>query len=367
MPHAVIDALVLATSREGFRNVCIETAVPDHTHAGTAWRNSVGGTLVLISASGLVRDGSGIGILQRGLYPELERLGLGLTLLPTRDHGGSPAQRARGLAAGMLATPRGDAFLSLVSPLPLRLPVPTLAYVHDVRWQRTRGGAARAYRHADFSRTMRQAARVITISEAAAREIAELDPRNAHKVRVVHSGPGQVDGVNFGPKVSGKMLLIGSDPHKRNELAVQSLLTAMPSWVSAVVGINLSPTVRALVSGHAAEDMFRFRSNLSRADFVQEMGSAEFYLNFGTDEGFGLPYIEALALGCQVVVIDQPLTRELLADAAIYLVNGTVRDLAAQLSETVPIGQDRRRVVAERFSWKSAAQGVMSVLTEVGA
>jgi len=214
---------------------------------------------------------------------------------------------------------------------------------------------------------MRRAARVITVSEAAAREITELDPRNAHKVRVVHSGPGQVDGVSFGPKVSGKVLLIGADPHKRNALAVQLLLDAMPTWVSEVVGINLSPAVRAVVSGQPAEGMFRFRSNLSRADFVAEMSSAEFYLNLGTDEGFGLPYIEALALGCQVIVMDQPLTRELLADAAIYLANGSASDLGAQLSETGPVPQDHRRRVAERFSWKSAAREVTSVLTEVGA
>lgn len=322
---------------------------------------------MLISASGLVRDGSGIGILQRGLYPELERLGLELALLPTRDRGGSPVQRARGLAAGMLAMPRGDAFLSLVSPLPLRLSVATVAYVHDVRWLRTRGGVARAYRRADFSRTMSHAARVITVSEAAAREISELDAQNAYKIRVVHSGPGQVGDVHFGPKVSGKVLLIGSDPHKRNELAVESLLIAMPSWVSEVVGINLNSTVKSLVSGHVAADMFRFRSDLSRADFVEEMGSAEFYLNLGTDEGFGLPYIEALALGCQVVVIDQPLTRELLADAAVYLANGTARDLAAQLLRIVPVPQDGRRVAAERFSWKSAALEVMSALKEVSS
>jgi len=322
---------------------------------------------MLITASGLVRDGSGIGILQRGLYPELENLGVALELLPTRDHGGSAVQRARGLVAGTLATPRGDAFLSLVSPLPLRLRVPTVAYVHDVRWQRTRGVVARAYRQYDFSRIMRHAARVITASEAAARTIAELDADNSHKIRVVLSGPGQVDGISFGPKVSGKVLLIGADPHKRNELAVESLLTAMPSWVSEVVGINVSPTVKALVSGHAAEPMFRFRANLSRTDFVQEMSSAEFYLNLGTDEGFGFPYIEALSLGCQVVVMDQLLTRELLADAAIYLMDGSAGDLAAQLSQTVPVAQDRRQMAAERFSWKSAAQGVMSVLTEVGS
>lgn len=320
-----------------------------------------------VSASGLVRDGSGIGILQRGLYPELEHLGTTLALLPTRDRGGSPVQRARGLAGGMLAAPGGQAFLSLVSPLPLRLPVPTVAYVHDVRWRRTRGGAARAYRHADFLRTMRHAARVITASEAAAREIRELDVRNSHKIRVVQSGPGQVQEVSFGPKVPGKVLLIGSDPHKRNELAVQTLLTAMPYWVSEVVGINLSSTAKGLVSGHSAETMFRFRSNLSRADFVHEMGTSEFYLNYGTDEGFGFPYIEALSLGCQVVVIDQLLTRELLADAAIYLVDGSAPELAAQLERTSPVAEDLRKTAAERFSWKSAAQGVMSVLTEVGA
>lgn len=319
-----------------------------------------------LTVSGLVRDGSGIGVLQRYLYPELERMGVELDLLPTRDRGDAPLARALGLVAGAATVPRGDAFLSLVSPLPLRLPIPTVAYVHDVRWLRTRGRAARAYRQFDFQRTVRRAARVITISEAVAAELRELAPRYQEKLRVVYSGPGQVaPGGGWAQKTPGKVVLVGADRHKQNEAAVRALLLAMPGWASTIVGINLSDEVREMVSKHSAADRFEFHPRLSRADFIAEMGSAEFYLNIGTDEGFGLPYIEALALGCQVVVADQPLTRELLGNAAIYLSARDEAGLAAELADIAPVPEDVRRKRAAAFSWEATARAVLSAIREV--
>ena len=320
-----------------------------------------------ISVSGLVRDGSGIGILQRKLYPELERLGVELEPLPSRDRGSRPRDRVSGMAAGALSVPQGQAYLSTVSPLPIRVSVPIVAYVYDVRWRHTRGRAARIYRQADFRRTMRCADRILTLSEAIATEIADLAPSSAHKIRVIHCGPGQVAGVCFAPKISGKVVLIGSDAHKQNERAIRALLNAQPPWLTEVVGINVSEAARASVSGHDLESVFSFRSHLDEGEFLAELGSADFYLNLGTNEGFGLPYIEALSLGCQVIVMDQPLTREILGQSGILLRPGPDDVIAAQLAHIAKVDEPVRRMVAESYSWSAAASKIISILAEVQA
>jgi len=317
-----------------------------------------------VSVSGLVRDGSGIGVLQRMLYPRLTDLGVTLDVLPTRDLGSGSLVRMRGVLTGLTSEPTGDAFLSLVSPVPARIARPMVAFVHDVRWRRTRRTIPRAYRHLDFARTMRQATHIVALSRTAASEIADLAPRYAHKIRIIYCGLGQVGRAVEIAKAPGKLVLIGSGPHKRNEQALEALMAIDTSWPADVVGINLSGACRRIAARAHGARSITFKAGLSQKEFMAELGSAEYYMSLGVDEGFGLPYVEALALGCQVIAIDQPLTRELIEGGAILLANGTTAEISEQLGSVEPIAAEDRLRIVHRYSWEAAAREVKSCICE---
>lgn len=316
-----------------------------------------------LSAPGVARESTGIGVIQRNLYPRLEALGHELALTANRDLGMSPLQRLAGLGTAFLSIPGGDVYLSLTSPLPIRTPPPVVAFVYDLRWQRTRVRGSVAYRAADLRRTLRIADRVLAISHATAADLADFAPSHAWKVHVTYLGPGQFEAPPFVESRSGRLLLMGGASHKRNELAAQVLTEAQVPWISQIVTVGVSAQTVEIVgaSPYAQEVHGRVSSN----HLSEILRGCQYFMHLGMEEGFGLPYVEALAHGCEVIAVEQPLTVELLADAATLLRDGPANSLAGQLRQYSPVPAQRRRGAAGRFSWQRFAEQTAAHLRAV--
>src|SRR5580700_4384628 len=90
-------------------------------------------------------------------------------------------------------------------------------------------------------------------------------------------------------------------------------------------------------------------------------------------EGFGLPIVEAMAIGCPVVASDIPTLREVVGAAAIFVppndIAGFGRALAAlarspnQRRDLAAAGIDRAKV----FSWHRCAQETLDVFRDAAA
>ncbi len=311
-----------------------------------------------LGVSGLVRPNSGIGVVQRQAYPYLaERFDL--VESPSRDHDGSFVGALRGLVAGLLP-PRGPvtAFVNVVSPLPAAVRAPVTTVVHDLRWQRTRGGLARTYRAWDLRRAVRRSARLVCISQRTYDDLVEFAPGAAAKAVVCWEGPGLLPEGAFSPVTDGTVLLVGGAPHKRNELAATALVSARPDWLRRVVGVGVSDEVRRTFDEALGTEACTWHGRLSDEDMASAYIGAQTYVHLGVEEGFGLPYVEALAAGCDVVVVDQPLTRELLGDAGCYIEDGSAAELAVQIAAVVSVPEDVRRSRAALFSWRKFAEAL---------
>ncbi len=92
---------------------------------------------------------------------------------------------------------------------------------------------------------------------------------------------------------------------------------------------------------------------------------AQVYVTASMEEGFGLPMVEALSAGCQVVAIRQRLTEEILEDAAVLLADGDADDLAKQLEQPDWVPEDVRRSRAALYSWDRVADAVAEALARI--
>ncbi|KQR12068.1 hypothetical protein ASF78_12910 [Cellulomonas sp. Leaf334] len=94
---------------------------------------------------------------------------------------------------------------------------------------------------------------------------------------------------------------------------------------------------------------------------------AEYFVFLGTNEGFGMPYIEAAVSGATVVAVDQPLTQELLGRAAHLLPRVDDDVLVEQLRPRPSVDASATRDVADRYSWDRFATEVRKALLEVAS
>jgi glycosyltransferase involved in cell wall biosynthesis len=316
-----------------------------------------------IGCSGPVCERSGIGVVQKHLYAYLAEVGHELVFSQPRDVGMSAVAKMRGLARGFRPA-RGpvDVYLSAVPPFPYGVQAPLLAIVHDLRWLRTRSKIGATYRAWDLGRTVRHSAALLCVSENTHRDLIVFDPRASEKASVQRLGPGQIPEGSFQQSDSGLVLLVGSAAHKRNELAAAALAFARPPWVHGIIGVGVSEHVRATLSNVYACEWFQ---NVSDAEMLALYRRAEFFLMLGTDEGFGLPFVEALAAGCQVIAIDHPLAREVVGDAGLLMAPGNPVDIGRQLVSPPYVAAEVRADRAKRFSWKAFGEAYEAELVRI--
>jgi glycosyltransferase involved in cell wall biosynthesis len=316
-----------------------------------------------IGCSGPGRERSGIGVLQKHLYAYLAEAGHELLLSEPRDIGTSAVARMRGLTRGFRPA-RGpvDVYLSVVPPLPYEVRAPLLSVVHDLRWLRTRSKIGVAYRAWDLRRTVRLSAVLLCVSENTRRELIEFDPRASDKATVQRLGTGQTPEGSFRQSNSGLVMLVGSAAHKRNEIAAAALAFARPPWVRGVIGVGVSEQVRETLSKHFPCEWFQSVSDTEMLALYQR---AEYFIMLGTDEGFGLPFVEAIAAGCQVIATDHLLAREVVGAAGVLVTAGDPADVGEQLLSPPAVPAELRANHAKQFSWKAFGEACEAELVRI--
>jgi len=316
-----------------------------------------------VAVNAYTTEYSGIGVMQRELYPRLEELGLDLLLLPNRDPTGSKWSRFSSVvrAASQRIPPTADRFLSVLTPIPRAIELPTTTIVYDLRWQRTRSGPGRLYRRLDLNHAVRHSKNLVAISERTAVDTRALYP--LANISVAHLGPGQVQPGQLKERSDRNILLIGKASHKRNDVAA-SLIRQLPrQWFNSVIGVNVDERITRSLNSAVGEQNCEWHNNVSTAELDALYRRSQFTLQLSVEEGFGLPFVEALAAGCIVVAIDQPLTRELLGDAAVLLTDGSPAELKDQLLRAVLPDVTVRQRVAEQYSWQKFAEAIYEKLT----
>lgn len=314
-----------------------------------------------IGVSGPVRPDSGIGVIQRELYPRLRR-DCELVTSPSRDGFHGRLATPRGVLAGLRPPDHDvDGYVAMVSPLPLRIPQPLVYIVHDLRWLRA-GSAKRHYRNWDLTRAVRAADLLVCVSECTRADLIDTHPHAAAKTSVAWLGPGVVSTADWSRGIPGRALLVGADPRKQNEQAARVIAALPVGMVRSVAAVGVSDECyEVCVTAVGAENVRRL-SRISDAAMAREFSDAEYYVHLGGDEGFGLPYIESLTAGAIPVVLDQPLTREVLADSAIRLRQVAVEEMAREWAGAEPPAAHLRRTRAERFSWETLDSAVRTGL-----
>lgn len=228
--------------------------------------------------------------------------------------------------------------------------------------------------------TAARCAAVLTDSEAVKGEIVERGLASADRVEVVHLAPGATQGVAAesvpelpdGPYV----LFVGTvEPRKNLATLLAAFEELRRSRAADEVDLQLvlcggsgwkSESIEARIQEARQAGWCRRLGYVTEEQLVTVYQRAAWLALPSLYEGFGLPAVEAMALGVPLLLSDIPVLREVGGDAALY---APCRDVEAwrELLERAATDPALRRRMADRaeargpeFSWAKTADGTVA-------
>ncbi|NQW11437.1 MAG: glycosyltransferase family 4 protein [Alphaproteobacteria bacterium] len=232
----------------------------------------------------------------------------------------------------------------------------------------------------------RRARRVLTISRFSADRLVALGIAPAETVRIVPNGvdhllriapnPAVLD--RHGLSAGGYALVVGSsNPNKNVPAAIQAVAAAgVPGLQVAIVGTT--PLRRVFDGATHSGTPGDADPTVIEVGAIDDGGLRALYENAAClvfpslYEGFGLPPLEAMTLGCPVVASNRTSLPEVCGEAAILIdpddraaLAGAVRRVVTDIGlrdEMIARGRYRAAV----YTWARAAGNLREVLAEAG-
>ena len=281
---------------------------------------------------------------------------------------------------------RLEVFFAPAYTAPLLLNTPTVVLVHDIsfaahpEWFRWKEGIRRRW----LTRWSSDHARlVLTVSDAARREIISHFGLSENRVRRIYPGVMSLTGGNDRINKTGEpvetgepvVLFVGSVFNRRH----------IPDLIRAFKPIAMShPAARLEIVGdnrtHPYEDLAavaadaRIASSVSIRPYLFDRELADAYRRarafalLSEYEGFGHPPLEALGSGVPPVLLDTDVAREVCGNAALYVAKGDIAGTTAALNSLLFDEDVREHVlgaapaVLGRYSWTRAGAETLAAL-----
>lgn len=222
--------------------------------------------------------------------------------------------------------------------------------------------------------SIRRATKIVADSKATADELIVLFPEVKNKTEVIHlgvNGPAEKPKFDFDRDEDPYFVVLGAHrPRKNLQLAINALENIWHKGrkVRLVVTGGVHPIFQDQVIVH--KNFVQHVGVVPREKLFQLLLGAQALLFPSYDEGFGLPYLEAMAVGCPVIATDIPISREITGDAALLFPNnvsawteGIERFLSDRSIRAELVDKSAENL--KKFDWDITACRYLEVMNEL--
>ena len=292
--------------------------------------------------------------------------------------------------------------------VPLMMPQPYVVTLHDLSslFYDDATGMLHAARVFRLKRGLERAERIIAVSGATQRDVMNLVPQAADRVRLIYNAPdpqflerGKAEPGSGDPGAAARerhrileryqirypfLLYAGSiRPQKNIPRLIEAFAVARQKLENhggykdlrlIIIGDDISryPNVRRAVIQSRVEHCVRFLGfiPLDTLRVFHELATAFVFPSLY--EGFGLPPLEAMASGTPVIASQVSSLPEVVGGAAMLVNPENVFDIARGITEVLLNGELREELItkgrrqAAKFSWARTAREVLALYEEAG-
>lgn len=204
---------------------------------------------------------------------------------------------------------------------------------------------------------------LIAVSKATRQEILDHFPVQEEKITVAYEGvdrkisdPGGVPVIK-----PPYFLYVGNAyPHKNLEALLEAIKVRQEKLVLVGKDDFFYQRLRKTVGLMGLANLVVFFGPADDQELANLYAHADAFVFPSLMEGFGLPALEALALGCPVLCSDIPVFHEILGTAAVYFDPKDPNDIAGKMKEVRRENVDVKPLL-EKFSWEQMARQTMKV------
>jgi glycosyltransferase involved in cell wall biosynthesis len=220
-----------------------------------------------------------------------------------------------------------------------------------------------------------RAAKLVTVSQYSAGMLDGLGYRHESRIQVIPNGHEHVTRWNadasslaLSQRRRPYVFALGSQAKHKN---VETLYSIAPALDSLGIDLLIAGGAAAIFSDVSPADR---QPNIVHLGFVSDNDLAALFRHAlcfafpSLTEGFGLPVLESMALGCPVIASDIPALREVASDSALYAdpeLPAAWLDAISALkrqSELCAALRNKGLARAKLFSWTTGAEAYLDII-----
>ena len=276
--------------------------------------------------------------------------------------------------AGEMAINPPDVLFIPVHVLPLIHPQNSVVTIHGLEYEYY--PETYPWRHLKYLRwstkyALKNARKIIAVSENTKRDLIELYGGQPEKIEVVYHGCNIRPNVR--PLASNNypfILFIGRLEAKKN---IQGLIKAFN-----LLKKKYQIPHKLILVGPRGYGYQEFKSQdviekgyISQEEKSQLLESADLFVLPSFYEGFGMPILEAQAVGCPVITSNVSSMPEVAGQGALLIKPKNIEEISKAMYKVISDKEFKKDLIAKgyqnikKFSWQKCAQETLKILEEI--
>lgn len=212
---------------------------------------------------------------------------------------------------------------------------------------------------------------VFTVSQFSKQEIIDYIKIPEKNIFVVNNGvSNEFMHKKFVNTKSNFILFVGSLDPRKNIQSLINTLKFLPQEISLKIVGKQSPNFNEQINiPNEIVNRIQFTGYIPDIELNKLYNEALCFIYPSLYEGFGIPPLEAQALGTLVIVSDIPVFREIFGDSVIYCNPNSPEDIADKIKQIENSSSDVLKILlakgfdnVKRYSWEISAEKIQNTI-----